>query len=63
MASNRKKSDNPMRKMPGALLWIFCFPIAFVIDFHYSWKKSEQKRKAKRHRKAVEHWDWYNSGM
>ena len=61
MANYNKKTVNPVRHMPGALLWIFCFPIAFVIDFCYGWKKSEAKRKAKRHRKAVEHWDWWNS--
>ena len=56
----KNKDDNPMMHMPGALLWIFCFPIAFVIDFCYGWKKSEAKRKAKLHKRAVENWDrWW----
>lgn len=62
MAAKKKENDNPMLRMPGALLWIFCAPLALVIDFHYSWKKSEQKRKAKRHKRAVEYWDWLNGG-
>ena len=61
MGKTTKKNGNPMERMPGALLWIFCCPIAFMIDCHYTWKKSEEKRQAKRHKRAVEYWDWWNS--
>ncbi|MCR5352725.1 MAG: hypothetical protein K6D98_00285 [Clostridiales bacterium] len=56
----KNKDDNPMMHMPGALLWIFCCPLALIICAHYDFKKSEAKRKAKLHKRAVENWDrWW----
>lgn len=60
MKNTKKKSENPMLRMPGALLWIFCCPLALIIYAHYDFKKSEAKRKAKLHKRAVERWDrWW----
>lgn len=62
MAAKKKKNDNPMFRMPGALLWIFCAPLALLIGGIYDSKKSIAKQKAKRHKRAVEYWDWLNGG-
>ena len=54
------KYENPMFTKKGAWLWILCAPLAFVIYAHYELKNQTAKQKAKRHRKAQEHWDnWW----
>jgi len=60
MNKNVKQEENPMFRMPGALLWLLCAPLAVVIAGHYEGKKKTEKWKKKRHKKAVEHWDaWW----
>ena len=54
MAKTKKKEENPMLRMPGALLWIFACPLALLICGHYENKKSEAKREAKRAKKEAE---------
>lgn len=46
----------------GAWLWILCAPAALVVSAHYESKKSIEKAKKKRHKRAVEYWDWLNGG-
>lgn len=57
----KKKEENPMFTKKGAWLWILCAPAALVASAHFESKKSIEKKKKKRHKKAVEHWDaWWS---
>ncbi len=58
MAKNKKKEENPMLRMPGALLWIFCCPLAVVIYGIYAGKKESQEWERKRRKKYGWNW-WY----
>ena len=53
----RKKEENPMFTKKGAWMWLACAPVAFLVSGHYEMKKSMRKADAKRHKKAVKHWD------
>lgn len=57
----RKQKYNPMESKGGIVLLILCFPLWFVIWGHYELKNDREKRRRKRHEKAVRHWDsWWN---
>ncbi len=56
-----RKEENPTFTKKGAWLWLLCAPVALIVSAHYDSKKSIEKKKAKRHRKAMEHWDeWWS---
>ncbi len=55
-----KKEENPTFTKKGVWLWLLCAPAALIVSAHYDSKKSIEKKKAKRHRKAMEHLDeWW----
>ena len=56
-----RKEENPTFTKKGAWLWLLCAPVALIVSAHYESKKSIEKKNAKRHRKAMEHWDeWWS---
>lgn len=55
----KAKSD---KGKPSAWLWLLCAPAALVASACHESKKEVNKKKAKRHKRAVEYWDWLNGG-
>ena len=61
MAKTTKKNGDPTMRMPGALMWLFCAPLAIVISANYEANKDMEKWRKKRHERAVRHWDsWWS---
>lgn len=58
----KKVEENPLFTKKGAWLWVLCAPAALVASACYESKKEVNKKKAKRHKRAVEYWDWLNGG-
>lgn len=59
----KKKEDNPFFTKKGAWLWLVCAPAALVGSAIHESKKEQEKQRKKRHKKAVEYWDWRNGGF
>jgi len=57
-----KREENPMFTKKGTWLWLLCAPAALVASACHESKKEVKKKKVKRHKRAVEYWDWLNGG-